>query len=73
MPPERRQRAEERPRPVAPALVFLAVMGPGLITASVDNDAGGITTYSARRRPVRDRSSSGRSSPSRWPSSWCRR
>ncbi len=27
-------------------LVFLAVVGPGLITASVDNDAGGITTYS---------------------------
>jgi NRAMP (natural resistance-associated macrophage protein)-like metal ion transporter len=27
-------------------LVFMAVLGPGLITASVDNDAGGITTYS---------------------------
>jgi NRAMP (natural resistance-associated macrophage protein)-like metal ion transporter len=27
-------------------LLFLAVLGPGLITASVDNDAGGITTYS---------------------------
>ncbi|HYS79810.1 MAG TPA: Nramp family divalent metal transporter [Anaeromyxobacteraceae bacterium] len=27
-------------------LTFLAVFGPGLITASVDNDAGGITTYS---------------------------
>ncbi|MHB8419218.1 MAG: Nramp family divalent metal transporter [Myxococcales bacterium] len=27
-------------------LVFLAVMGPGIITANVDNDAGGITTYS---------------------------
>jgi len=26
--------------------VFLAVLGPGLITGSVDNDAGGITTYS---------------------------
>jgi NRAMP (natural resistance-associated macrophage protein)-like metal ion transporter len=25
--------------------VFLAVMGPGIVTASVDNDAGGITTY----------------------------
>jgi Mn2+/Fe2+ NRAMP family transporter len=25
---------------------FLAVVGPGLITANVDNDAGGITTYS---------------------------
>lgn len=28
------------------ALVMLAVIGPGLITAMVDNDAGGITTYS---------------------------
>jgi Mn2+/Fe2+ NRAMP family transporter len=27
-------------------LLFMAVLGPGLITASVDNDAGGITTYS---------------------------
>jgi Mn2+/Fe2+ NRAMP family transporter len=27
-------------------LLFLAVLGPGLITASVDNDAGGIATYS---------------------------
>jgi len=27
-------------------MLFLAVFGPGLITASVDNDAGGITTYS---------------------------
>lgn len=26
--------------------LFLAVLGPGLITGSVDNDAGGITTYS---------------------------
>ncbi|MFH0836233.1 MAG: Nramp family divalent metal transporter [Candidatus Micrarchaeota archaeon] len=26
--------------------IFLAVLGPGLITAAVDNDAGGITTYS---------------------------
>jgi Mn2+/Fe2+ NRAMP family transporter len=26
--------------------VFLAVIGPGIITASVDNDAGGIYTYS---------------------------
>jgi Mn2+/Fe2+ NRAMP family transporter len=26
--------------------MFLAVMGPGIITANVDNDAGGITTYS---------------------------
>jgi NRAMP (natural resistance-associated macrophage protein)-like metal ion transporter len=26
--------------------IFLAVLGPGIITGSVDNDAGGITTYS---------------------------
>ncbi len=28
------------------ALLFFAVLGPGLVTGSVDNDAGGITTYS---------------------------
>ena len=28
-------------------LVFLAVLGPGFITAMVDNDSGGIYTYSA--------------------------
>ena len=27
-------------------LIFLAVLGPGIITGSVDNDVGGITTYS---------------------------
>ena len=27
-------------------LLFLAVVGPGFITANVDNDAGGIWTYS---------------------------
>src|SRR6202035_72843 len=27
--------------------VFLAVLGPGFITAMVDNDSGGIFTYSA--------------------------
>lgn len=27
-------------------VIFLAVLGPGIITGSVDNDAGGITTYS---------------------------
>jgi Mn2+/Fe2+ NRAMP family transporter len=26
--------------------IFMAILGPGLITGSVDNDAGGITTYS---------------------------
>jgi len=28
------------------ALRFLAILGPGIITANVDNDAGGIATYS---------------------------
>ncbi len=27
-------------------IMFISVMGPGIITANVDNDAGGITTYS---------------------------
>jgi NRAMP (natural resistance-associated macrophage protein)-like metal ion transporter len=27
-------------------MIFLAILGPGVITANVDNDAGGITTYS---------------------------
>jgi len=26
--------------------IFLVILGPGIITANVDNDAGGITTYS---------------------------
>src|SRR5215467_15605643 len=30
-----------------PSAVFFAVLGPGFITAVVDNDAGGIFTYSA--------------------------
>src|SRR5512141_440718 len=30
----------------ARVLILLAVIGPGIITANVDNDAGGITTYS---------------------------
>src|SRR5512144_328368 len=34
-------------RPIwARLAVLLAVLGPGIITANVDNDAGGITTYS---------------------------
>ena len=28
-------------------LLFFAVVGPGFITANVDNDAGGIWTYSS--------------------------
>lgn len=31
---------------VASFLMFLSILGPGIITGSVDNDAGGITTYS---------------------------
>jgi NRAMP (natural resistance-associated macrophage protein)-like metal ion transporter len=31
---------------IAVILIFLAVAGPGIITATVDNDAGGIATYS---------------------------
>lgn len=31
---------------IAKILLFLAILGPGIITGSVDNDAGGITTYS---------------------------
>ena len=27
-------------------LIFLSIIGPGIVTGSVDNDAGGITTYS---------------------------
>jgi len=26
-------------------IIFLAILGPGIVTGSVDNDAGGITTY----------------------------
>src|SRR6266487_6194047 len=32
-------------------LLFFAVVGPGFITANVDNDAGGILTYSSARAP----------------------
>ena len=37
----------QRTRPIRIRLaLLLAVVGPGIITANVDNDAGGITTYS---------------------------
>src|SRR5512136_3436029 len=37
----------KRMRPYrARILLLLSVVGPGIITANVDNDAGGITTYS---------------------------
>ncbi len=38
--------AIKKSRAVKNLLLFLAVMGPGIITANVDNDAGGIATYS---------------------------
>lgn len=38
--------ALRRPSRWKNVLLFLSVMGPGIITANVDNDAGGITTYS---------------------------
>jgi len=34
------------PRRRAPWLVFLSILGPGIIAAAAGNDAGGITTYS---------------------------
>ncbi|HVE76675.1 MAG TPA: Nramp family divalent metal transporter [Actinomycetota bacterium] len=34
------------PRPRIPVFAYLAVMGPGIITAAANNDAGGITAYS---------------------------
>jgi len=55
-----REKASERPTSTPPAaptparrprlwrsiLMFLSVIGPGVITANADNDVGGITTYS---------------------------
>ncbi|MFH1189854.1 MAG: Nramp family divalent metal transporter [Candidatus Omnitrophota bacterium] len=38
--------AIKRPSAWKNILIFLSVMGPGIITANVDNDAGGIATYS---------------------------
>ena len=35
-----------RPAFLKRLLIFLSIMGPGIITANVDNDAGGIATYS---------------------------
>lgn len=42
----RRPRIPIPRRPRIPIFAYLAVMGPGLITAAANNDAGGITTYS---------------------------
>ncbi len=38
-------RLKKNPR-IRSLLLFLSILGPGIITGSVDNDAGGITTYS---------------------------
>lgn len=38
-------KVKQHPRMVQ-IFLFLSIMGPGIITANVDNDAGGITTYS---------------------------
>ena len=46
-PPDTRRRPRLPAASAAPACsIFLAVMGPGLIAAASDNDAGGITTWS---------------------------
>ena len=43
---EQGKKLNSRTRPFRRRIaVFLAVIGPGLITSNVDNDAGGITTY----------------------------
>ena len=40
------QRSTKRPNLIRTLLLFLSIVGPGMITANIDNDAGGITTYS---------------------------
>src|SRR5215475_14430856 len=46
--PRRRERLAAPPMRVAwyRVIAFLAVLGPGFVTANVDNDPGGILTYS---------------------------
>src|SRR5579871_4734953 len=45
---EQGKKLNSRTRPLRRRIaVFLAVIGPGLITSNVDNDAGGISTYTA--------------------------
>jgi Mn2+/Fe2+ NRAMP family transporter len=39
------ERLKKNPR-LRNFLLFLSILGPGVVTGSVDNDAGGITTYS---------------------------
>jgi Mn2+/Fe2+ NRAMP family transporter len=43
---EKITRAKRKPAFWKSILIFLAVLGPGIVTGSVDNDVGGITTYS---------------------------
>lgn len=38
--------AVKRPNVLRALLMFLSIIGPGMITANIDNDAGGIATYS---------------------------
>ena len=45
-PPVHERRPWLRRPTLATVVAFLAIVGPGIITANVDNDAGGITTYS---------------------------
>ena len=40
------QRQAKRPNLIRTLLMFLSIVGPGMITANIDNDAGGIATYS---------------------------
>jgi len=40
------QRAAVRPNLWRSAIMFLSIVGPGIITANADNDVGGILTYS---------------------------
>ena len=44
--PRPRWRARVRRRVPARLLLIISIVGPGVITANVDNDAGGIATYS---------------------------
>ena len=39
-------RTFQHPHRARQLALLLAVLGPGIITANVDNDAGGISTYS---------------------------
>jgi len=41
-----KQPTVKRPNLLRTLLMFLSIIGPGMITANVDNDAGGIATYS---------------------------